>query len=89
MYDTKTYQPSFPPVSVRKIPRKYQPIPNQNTESGCYSSHKGCGWLASRRGSKYIQKKHIVEKDVVGLLLEEVVSTKKHTSSQRMWLAYW
>jgi hypothetical protein len=27
---------------------------------------KGCGWLASRRGSKY-EKKHIVAKDVVGL----------------------
>ncbi len=27
---------------------------------------KGCGWLASRRGSKY-KKKHIVAKDVVGL----------------------
>jgi hypothetical protein len=29
---------------------------------------KGCGWLASRRGSKY-KKKHIVAKDVVGLQL--------------------
>ncbi len=29
--------------------------------------HKGCGWLASRRDSKY--KKHIVAKDVVGLLI--------------------
>ncbi len=28
--------------------------------------HKGCGWLASRRGSKY-KKKHIAAKDVVGL----------------------
>jgi hypothetical protein len=28
---------------------------------------KGCGWLASRRGSKCGQKKHIVAKDVVGL----------------------
>ncbi len=27
---------------------------------------KGCGWLASRRGSKY-KKKHIIAKDVVGL----------------------
>jgi hypothetical protein len=27
---------------------------------------KGCGWLASRRGSKY-KKKHIVQKDVVSL----------------------
>jgi hypothetical protein len=38
--------------------------------------HKGCGWLASRRGSKYT-KKNIVKKDVVGLLLGEVVSMKK------------
>jgi hypothetical protein len=29
---------------------------------------KGCGWLASRRGSKY-EKKHILAKDVVGLLI--------------------
>ncbi len=35
----------------------------KNTHRG-----KGCGWLASRRGSKY-KKKHIVAKDVVGLLL--------------------
>jgi hypothetical protein len=28
--------------------------------------HKGCGWLAYRRGSKY-KKKHIIAKDVVGL----------------------
>jgi hypothetical protein len=28
--------------------------------------HKGCGWLASRRGSKY-KKTHIVGKDVVRL----------------------
>ncbi len=34
------------------------------------------------------QKKHIITKDVVGLLLEDVVSTKKNTSSQRIWLAY-
>ena len=40
--------------------------------------HKECGWLASRRDSKY-KKTHIVEKDVVGLLLGEVVSTKKNT----------
>jgi hypothetical protein len=41
--------------------------------------HKGCGWLASRRGSKYT-KKNIVEKDVVDLLVGEVVvSTKKNT----------
>ncbi len=38
--------------------------------------HKGYGWLASRRGSKYT-KKNILEKDVVGLLLGEVVSMKK------------
>ncbi len=38
--------------------------------------HKGCGWLACRRGSNYT-KKNIVEKDVVGLLIEEVVSMKK------------
>ncbi len=37
--------------------------------------HKGCGWLASRRCSKY-KKTHIIAKDVVGLLLGEVVSTK-------------
>jgi hypothetical protein len=35
-----------------------------------------------------VQKKHIIAKDVVGLLVGEVVSTKKHTSLQRMWLAY-
>ncbi len=29
---------------------------------------KGCGWLAYRRGSKY-EKKHILAKDVVGLLV--------------------
>jgi general stress protein CsbA len=28
---------------------------------------RGCGWLASRRGSKYEKKTHIVAKDVVGL----------------------
>jgi hypothetical protein len=38
--------------------------------------HKGCSWLASRRGSKYTKKK-IDEKNVVGLLLGEVVSMKK------------
>ncbi len=31
--------------------------------------HKGCGWLASRRGSKYKKHTHIVAKDVVGLLV--------------------
>ncbi len=30
--------------------------------------HKGCGWLASRRDSKY-KKTHIVAKDVVGLVV--------------------
>ena len=35
-----------------------------------------CGWFARKIGSKY-QKKHIVAKDVVGLLLGEVVSAKK------------
>ncbi len=29
--------------------------------------HTGCGWLASRRGSKYEKNTHIVAKDVVGL----------------------
>ncbi len=33
------------------------------------------------------EKKHIITKDVVGFLLGEVVSTKKHTSLKRMWLA--
>jgi hypothetical protein len=32
-------------------------------------------------------KKYILTKDVVGFLLGEAVSTKKNTSSQRMWLA--
>jgi hypothetical protein len=31
---------------------------------------KGCGWLASWRGSKY-KKTHIVAKDVVGLLVKD------------------
>ncbi len=39
--------------------------------------HKGCGWLAHRRGSKYTKKTHIVAKDVVGLLLGEVASAEK------------
>ena len=30
---------------------------------------KGCGWLASRRGSKYEKNTHILAKDVVGLLV--------------------
>ncbi len=35
-----------------------------------YKTHrqKGCGWLASRRCSNY-EKKHIIAKDVVGLLV--------------------
>jgi hypothetical protein len=44
--------------------------------------HKGCGWLASRRCSKY-KKTHIVAKDVVGLLLGEVVSTKLITHHRK------
>ena len=48
---------------------------------------KVCGWLASRRGSKY-KAKHIITKDVVGLLLGEAVSTKKtHRSKECGWLA--
>ncbi len=39
MYDTATYQPSFPLVSVGKIPGKYRPIPNRNTESRCNSTN--------------------------------------------------
>ncbi len=31
---------------------------------------KGCGWLASRSGSKY-KKRQIVTKDVVGLQVED------------------
>ncbi len=38
-------------------------------------------------GQSRDEKKHIITKDVVGLLLGDVVSTKKHTSLQRMWLA--
>ncbi len=50
--------------------------------------HKGCGWLAYRRGSEY-KKKTSLKKDVIGLLLGEVVSTKKtHIVAKRMWLAY-
>ena len=33
------------------------------------------------------EKKHINTKKVMGLLLVEVVSTKKNTSWKRMWLA--
>ncbi len=39
MYNTKTPLLSFPLVSVRKIPGKYQPIPNRNTESGYNSKN--------------------------------------------------
>ena len=35
MYDTEVYLPSFPPVPVNEIPKKYRPIPNRNTDSGC------------------------------------------------------
>ncbi len=34
------------------------------------------------------KKTNIVAKDVVGLLLGEIVITKKHTFSQKMWLVY-
>ncbi len=33
IYNTKMYQPSFYLVSVGKIPKKYQPIPTNNTKS--------------------------------------------------------
>ncbi len=42
MYDTEMYQPSFPSVSVGKIPGKYRPIPNRNTESRCNSNKNTC-----------------------------------------------
>jgi hypothetical protein len=42
------------------------------------------GYLSTARTTK----KHIVAKDVVGLLLEAVVSTKKGTLLQRIWLVY-
>ncbi len=38
MYNTQTSGPSFPLVLVGKIPGKFPPIPNQNTESGYNSS---------------------------------------------------
>ncbi len=41
MYNTKTSRPSFPLVSVRKIPGKYQPIPNRITKLGYNSSKIG------------------------------------------------
>jgi hypothetical protein len=41
MYNTKMSRPSFPLVSVGKISGKYQPIPNQNTESGNNSTKNG------------------------------------------------
>jgi len=37
-YDTEVYLPSFPLVPVNDIPKKYRPIPNRNTDSGCNSS---------------------------------------------------
>jgi hypothetical protein len=37
-YNTEVYLPSFPPVSVNDIPKKYRLIPNQNTDSGCNST---------------------------------------------------
>jgi hypothetical protein len=40
---------------------------------------KGCGWLASRRDSKY-KKTHIIAKDVVGLL----VGDSKNNSLTKM-----
>jgi hypothetical protein len=46
-----------------------------------------CGWLAYRKVSK-CTKKNIVKKDVVGLQLGEVVTMRKNTSSQKLWLAY-
>jgi hypothetical protein len=33
---------------------------------------KGCGWLASRIGSKYKKNTHIVAKDVVGLQVGDI-----------------
>ena len=36
-HNTEKSLPSFPLVSVGKIPRKYRPIPNQNTELRCNS----------------------------------------------------
>ncbi len=38
MYNTKTSRPSFPSVSVGKIPGKHQPTPNRNTELGYNST---------------------------------------------------
>jgi len=37
-YNTEVYLPSFPPVSVNDIPKKYRPIPNRNTDLVCNSS---------------------------------------------------
>jgi hypothetical protein len=39
-------------------------------------------WSVSHK----IKQKHILTKDVVGLLLDEVVSNRKTTSLQRIWL---
>ncbi len=41
--------------------------------------HKGCGWLASRSGSKH-EKKHIVAENVVGLQ----VGDRKNDSLTKM-----
>ena len=49
-YNTKVYLPSFPPVPVNKIPKKYRPIPNRNTDTGCnprYVTRAGGGYLNS------------------------------------------
>ncbi len=39
---------------------------------------RGCGWLASRRGSKYEKKTHIVAKDMVGLQVGDDDSLTKN-----------
>ncbi len=47
-FDTKMYQPSFPSVSVCKIPRKYQPIPTKNTKPVNNSNLHFCTRLAAQ-----------------------------------------
>ncbi len=42
MYDTKKSWPRFPLVSVGKIPGKYRPMPNRNTNSRCNSKIYNC-----------------------------------------------
>jgi hypothetical protein len=49
-------------------------VSNKNTHR-----RKGCGWLASRRGSKY-EKKHIITKEVVG----SQVGDRKNDSLTKM-----